>query len=93
MRTIERTTAFKRDFKREKTGRHSQRLDALVANAVGLLATDKPLPIANRDHALTGSWQNYRECHLRPDLLLVYRKPDGATLQLVRLGSHSELFG
>jgi len=38
-------------------------------------------------------WGDHRECHLRPDLLLIYRKPNPETLQLVRLGSHSELFG
>ena len=92
MRTIERTTTFRRDFKREKKGRHRQQLDTIVGGVVVLLAEDKPLPPANRDHALTGSWSDHRECHLKPDLLLVYRKPE-ATLQLVRLGSHSELFG
>jgi mRNA interferase YafQ len=51
------------------------------------------LPERCRDHSLSGKWKAYRECHLKPDLLLVYRKPDAETLQLVRLGSHSELCG
>ncbi len=93
MRTIERTTAFKRDFKREKKGQHRKTLDALISEAVGLLATDKPLSAANKDHGLTGEWKDHRDCHLKPDLLLIYRKPDADTLQLVRMGSHSELFG
>jgi mRNA interferase YafQ len=42
-------------------------------------------------HALSNNWQDYRDCHIRPDLVLIYRKPDDETLQLVRLGSHSEL--
>jgi mRNA interferase YafQ len=50
------------------------------------------LPEKNHDHALTGAWVGYRECHIRPDLLLIYRKPDAITLRLARLGSHSELF-
>jgi YafQ family addiction module toxin component len=54
---------------------------------------NKPLPEKNRDHALGGEWRDHRECHLKPDLLLIYRKPNAAVLQLVRLGSHSELFG
>jgi mRNA interferase YafQ len=58
-----------------------------------LLGNDQPLAPANRDHVLTGDWVDHRECHVRPDLLLIYRKPDLDTLQLVRLGSHSELFG
>ncbi|MGH7076223.1 MAG: type II toxin-antitoxin system YafQ family toxin [Stellaceae bacterium] len=43
------------------------------------------------DHALSGEWQDFRDCHIRPDLILIYRKPDEATLELVRLGSHGEL--
>ena len=45
----------------------------------------------NLDHALTGDWKDYRDCHVKPDLVLIYQKPDSATLRLVRLGSHSEL--
>ncbi len=41
---------------------------------------------------LAGEWRDNRECHLKPDLLLIYRKPDAEVLQLVRMGSHSELF-
>jgi mRNA interferase YafQ len=93
MRTIERTDAFKRDFKREKSGHHRRELDTLVFTIVSLLAEDQPLPDKNRDHALGGEWRDHRECHVKPDLLLIYRKPNSEVLQLVRLGSHSELFG
>jgi mRNA interferase YafQ len=93
MRRIERTNAFLRDFKREKKGQHRHELESLVASAVSLLAEDKALPERNRNHRLAGEWSDFRECHLKPDLLLIYRKPDLAILQLVRLGSHSELFG
>ena len=92
MRRIERTNAFRRDFKREQRGQHRRDLEALLASAISLLAEDKPLPEKNRDHALAGEWRDFRECHLKPDLLLIYRKPDADVLQLVRLGSHSELF-
>lgn len=92
MRKIEPTTAFRRDFRREKKGPLGNRLDALVENVVTLLATDQPLPPSLRDHALSGEWQDFRDCHVRPDLVLIYRKPDADTLQLVRLGSHAELF-
>ncbi|HEY6304818.1 MAG TPA: type II toxin-antitoxin system YafQ family toxin [Terriglobales bacterium] len=54
---------------------------------------NKPLPERNRDHALGADWRDHRERHLKPDLLLLYSKPDADVLQLVRLGSHSELFG
>jgi mRNA interferase YafQ len=42
---------------------------------------------------LSGEGGGYRECHVKPDLLLIYRKPDARTLWLARLGSHSEIFG
>lgn len=58
---------------------------------VNLLAADQPLPRRTADHPLSGEWQGFRDCHIRPDLILIYRKPDATTLELVRLGSHSEL--
>ena len=64
-----------------------------MSTVVTLLLSDKVLPEHNRDHALSGDWMGYRECHIKPDLLLIYRKPDADTLRLARLGSHSELFG
>lgn len=93
MRRIERTSTFRRDFKREKSGQHRRDIDSLVSGIVSLLAEDKTLSEKNRDHGLSGEWRDHRECHFRPDLLLIYRKPDAQALQLVRLGSHSELFG
>ncbi len=93
MRRIERTGAFRRDYKREKRGQHRREIDSLVSLVVSQLAEDKSLPDKNRDHALSGAWSDHRECHIRPDLLLIYRKPALEILQLVRLGTHSELFG
>ena len=93
MRRIEHTRAFRRDWKRERAGVHGRRLDALLPAIVNLLVDDLPLPVAARDHQLSGEWMDHRDCHLRLDLLLIYRKPDAETLQLVRLGSHSEIFG
>jgi mRNA interferase YafQ len=91
MREIERTNQFRRDFKREKSGRLGRKLDALLLEALNLLADDKPLAPRYFDHALTGEWGGFRDCHIRPDLVLIYEKPDGTTLRLIRLGSHSEL--
>lgn len=94
MRTIERATAFKRDYKRVKaTPHHSKDVEKLVSSVVTLLLVDQALPENNRDHPLSGDWAGYRECHIKPDLLLIYHKPDTNTLRLARLGSHSELFG
>ena len=93
MRTIERSTAFKRDYKRELRGAHRATLEADIRSVLIMLASDQPLEARYRDHDLSGSWAGYRDCHIKPDLLLIYRKTDGDTLRLARLGSHSELFG
>ena len=91
MREIKYTARFKRDYRREKSGQHGKKLDLLLMEVVNLLANDAPLPRRNFDHPLSGEWSDHRDCHIRPDLILIYRKPDSATLELVRLGSHSEL--
>jgi mRNA interferase YafQ len=91
MRTVKFTTRFKRDYRREKSGQLGKKLDTLLMEVVELLAADQPLPRRHVDHALTGDWSDHRDCHIRPDLILIYRKPDPDTLELVRLGSHSEL--
>jgi mRNA interferase YafQ len=91
MREIKYTARFKRDYRREKSGRHGNKLDALLMEVVNLLADDTPLPRRNFDHPLSGEWNDHRDCHIRPDLVLIYRKPDDESLELVRLGSHSEL--
>lgn len=91
MRTIERTSKFKRDFKRELRGPHGKVLVAELPKLLRMLASDQPLEPARRDHVLSGDWKDHRDCHLKPDLVLIYRKPDDDTLELVRLGSHAEL--
>jgi len=91
MRKIEETTRFRRDYKREKKGQHTKHLDTWLGQIIDLLAADKPLPARYQDHPLSGEWKDFRDCHIRPDLILIYRKPDDDTVQLVRLGSHSEL--
>lgn len=93
MRTIERSNAFKRDYKRVTSTPRHRDIDALLVSILERLANDEALPPRFRDHALSGDWSGFRECHLRPDLLLIYDKPDMDELRLVRLGSHSELFG
>jgi len=96
MRTIDRASSFKRDYKREARGQHRATLDAILMPVVMALANDQILPPHQRDHDLTGDWKGYRECHLKPDLLLIYRKLDNdndGLLRLARIGSHSEIFG
>ena len=91
MRKIEQTTRFRRDYKRESKGPHRVTLQADLSLAIRILASDEPLAEKYYDHALTGDWKDHRDCHLKPDLILIYRKPDAERLQLVRLASHAEL--
>lgn len=86
---IVKTSKYKRDCKAaEKSGLDIEKLELVVR----LLAADIALPPRNRDHALTGNWRGYRECHIGPDWLLVYAKDEGELeLVLVRTGSHSKL--
>lgn len=93
MRTIERSSSFKRDYKREARGRYRNSLDDILIIVLIALANDRPLEPRYRDHDLGGEWTGYRECHLRPDLLMIYQKTQEDVLRLARLGSHSELFG
>ena len=90
-RRLERTNQFKRDYKRVARGQHGPTLDARLMSIMQALASDQPLEVPHRDHALSGTWSDFRDCHVKPDLVLIYQKPDAATLRLVRLGSHSEL--
>jgi mRNA interferase YafQ len=92
MRTIERTSAFKKDYKRVRATPRHKNIETLLEEVVMLLALDHALSAKYSDHALAGDWNDHRECHIKPDLLLIYTKPDAETLRLVRLGSHSDLF-
>ena len=93
MREVSRTAAFKRDYRRTLRSSHGLHVKDVLGRVVTLLADDRPLPSNYADHPLKGPWQGYRECHLRPNLLLIYRTVDASALQLIRLGSHAQLFG
>ena len=90
-KTIRLTHQFKRDYRRELKGRHRHTVDAALGTIVQALAADQPPDPRYRDHALAGSWQGCRDCHVRPDFILIYRKRGSDVLELIRLGSHSEL--
>jgi mRNA interferase YafQ len=93
MRRIKRTAQFKRDFRRAKSTPRHRNIDPLLSEILELLANDQPPPDENRDHALTGDLVGFRDCHVRPDLLLIYDNRQSDLLILIRLGSQSELFG
>jgi mRNA interferase YafQ len=92
MRRIERATAFKGDYRRAKAISRHRDLDERLVAVPELLINDRPPPPRNRDLAMSGNWLGYRDCHLWPDLLLIYAKPSPDLLRLVRVGSHSDLF-
>lgn len=89
--TVKPTTQFKKDYKLAiRRGLKIELLEEIISN----LANGVPLPEKNKDHALGGSWNGHRECHILPDWLLVYRlENDVLVLTLTRTGTHSDLFG
>ena len=86
------TGQFKRDFKLAvKRGCDPRKLEEVVS----ILCREEPLPPSYRDHALTNSrnYKGVRECHIEPDWLLIYKiVQETLILQLLRTGSHSDLF-
>ena len=89
MRNIERPEPFRQDFKREYRGRHCAVFERGGEFEIVVLHLEPKY----RDHQLNGEWEGSRECHIRPDLLLVYTYEGRDWLILERLGSHAELFG
>ncbi len=83
-----RTSQFKRDVKRAK--KRSEDTDRLKT-VILLLARGSALPAKYKDHQLKGVYKDCRECHLEPDWLLIYRI-EANVLQLVRTGTHADLF-
>ena len=90
MLTINYHTSFKKDYKRIiKRGYKAERLEKVL----DYLVNEIPLPQEYRDHDLTGDWKGYRECHIQPDWLLIYKiRNDSLVLTLTRTGTHSDLF-
>jgi mRNA interferase YafQ len=88
MRTIYRTSQFKKDVKRmEKRGKKFEEFKEVIRE----LAAEETLEAKYRDHVLVGQYKGTRECHIEPDWLLIYEK-DGSELILVRTGTHTDLF-
>lgn len=85
------TSQFKRDYKRaKKRGLDINELQKVL----DMLCAEEPLEERYRDHALTGRYTGFRECHIRPDWLLIYAVDAGRLiLTASRTGTHSDLFG
>lgn len=93
MRYIDRSGNFKRQYKlMMKRGKPEKEIQAVIV----MLANDIPLPPKYRDHPLSGNFSGFRDCHIQPDWLLIYKKEtteDGiGVLQLEGTGTHSDLF-
>ena len=89
-RDIVWTSQFKKDYKRMMK-RHVN--IELLDNVIRKLAAGEELDDKNKDHLLSGNWSGYRECHIEPDWLLIYKIDDDVLiLTLTRTGSHSDLF-
>jgi mRNA interferase YafQ len=87
MKSIRRSTQFKKDYKPNKSGKNLVDLRQVINK----LAIDEQLEPKYRDHALVGNYSGCRECHIEPDWLLIYKNLI-TELALIRTGSHSELF-
>ena len=91
MYSIRYSKQFKKDFKRH---RHDKPALSEMKSVIACIASGDKLPAKHRNHRLSGEFRHYMECHIRPDLLLVYEiRNEELLLLLLRLGSHSELFG
>lgn len=88
MLEIKNTTKFKSDLKKYK---HKQSVLNEFNKVLIALANGQQLEERYCDHSLSGSWVGYRECHIKPDVLLVYFTSENSLI-LERIGSHSELF-
>lgn len=89
MLDVRYSTKFKKDFKTCVTRRYNMEL---LQQIVDTLRIPETLPPKNVDHNLSGNYAGYRECHISPDWLLIYRQ-DKNELLLYRTGTHADLFG
>lgn len=90
MLKVRYTVQFKKDYKLAiKRGYNQKELEKVI----DFLKTGEPLPQIYKDHPLSGEWKHYRDCHIHPDWILIYRILEGSLiLELSRTGTHSDLF-
>ncbi|MDE6836530.1 MAG: type II toxin-antitoxin system YafQ family toxin [Muribaculaceae bacterium] len=90
MKKLKPTSQYKKDYKRFRN--NPKKLEKLF-DILELLRQEKAIPEENRPHPLTGDYAGHMECHIEGDFLLIWFDPHSDVISLVRLGSHSELFG
>lgn len=90
MKELKKTGQFKKDYKRIR--RNPVKVHKLM-DILKKLQNEEPIPDENYPHKLTGNYNGYMECHIEGDYLLIWFDPEEDYIDLVRLGSHSELFG
>lgn len=90
MLNIRYSARFKKDYKAViKRGYNPQ----LMEDVLTILCSEQPLPSKYKDHNLSGNYEGYKECHITPAWLLIYKvERDILTLTLTRTGTHSDLF-
>lgn len=89
MKALRLASALNRDLKRIERRNYDR---ARLETVIDALRAGEQLPKARRDHPLKGEWKGWRECHIQPDWLLIYRTTDAEVL-LARTGTHADLFG
>ena len=89
MKTLQITTQFKKDLKRYK---NRPKVIEKLEFILGLLQNELPIPEENKPHPLTGNYRGHMECHVENDTLLIWWDQESDMINLVRFGTHSELF-
>lgn len=90
MKILVQSTQYKKDLKRI---RNNPKKATALLSILEKLKNEIPIPQENNPHMLTGDYNGYMECHVLGDFLLIWLDPDTNEIDLVRLGSHSELYG
>lgn len=89
MKALQPTTKYKKDLKRYA---NNPKKIAALTEVLKLLKNEQPIPAEYQPHMLHGNYQGCMECHIQGDFLLIWIDPDTDIIELVRLGTHSELF-
>ena len=90
MKDFKTSTQYRKDLKRYK---HKPQMLTALKGVLNILRNEQPLPAKYRPHMLVGEYKGCMECHIEGDVLLIWIDEENDIIELVRLGSHSELFG